>query len=1007
MADSQQIRQLELRLADLDSRPPEHRVDKIGVLNELAWALSDTDMHRAYALAESACALASSPLGGAPPHQAGMAYGLRTQGYINQRLGHYPLGMSQLLKAQGFFQALRIDDGLADVFDGIAGIYYQIGNFPDALSYMYKQLDVAQRIGDQRRAANAYNNLANIYFESGDYDRTIETLHHNLQIASEISYKRIVCLSLLNLAETYLLAGDGEKALENGLRGLRASQEAGFELFEVYAFDLIGKSYRKLGIPSQAVPHLEQALALSRRVESKATEPLILLGLGEAYRDMGELERALEVLRQGVTIAQSIDARSELFRSHLLLSETYEQQGDLAQALHHFKQYHAIRELVFNEQADRRLKVLQVAHDTETARRKTEIEHLRTVELQQEIVEHTQARSQLQRQLDYVQALARCSQTLLVVAEGEVKQQQVLNQALEHLRVGSQASRAYVFRSFQDPDLGSCLGILAEACAPAIQSHMSNPANHRFPWSQMPSVVFDALTAGTQAGGPVERLFASTPHLVESFRLQVNPLLSVQFFPIFINDRWWGFVGFDDCEIGREWGKQEIMLLGTAAEMLASTLQRWQAEAALRSLNERLEREVEARTAELREAVDVLQQEVKEREQAESALQEMMASLEQRVAARTEEIAAFFDLTLLAGQAADMGDVFEQALPRIAEITRSRVVCIHLLDADRTALRLAAQQGLPGELREQLQTVELPLEFRHWLGQPNDPLVTAASPKMMLMPPALRLPGFDVWLGTQIRVGQRIEGLLSYFRRAGYGYGVDEIALGTALAEQMGTMLETHRLRQSAEEVAVLEERQRLARDLHDSVTQSLYSLSLFSRAAREAAEDGDADRLGRSLAELEHNTLHTLREMRLLLYELRPADLEQEGLIRAIELRLDAVECRANMQVDVHLDELVGLSARQEVELYHIIVEALNNVVKHAAATRLALQLTQAGGYLHLCIADDGRGFDLAQTKGGMGLRNIRERVARLSGRLSLDSTPGGGTQLEVVAPYPVEEVR
>ena len=235
---------------------------------------------------------------------------------------------------------------------------------------------------------------------------------------------------------------------------------------------------------------------------------------------------------------------------------------------------------------------------------------------------------------------------------------------------------------------------------------------------------------------------------------------------------------------------------------------------------------------------------------------------------------------------------------------------------------------------------------------------------------------------------------------------MDEIAL-TALAEQMGIMLEIDRLRENAEAMAVLEERQRLARDLHDSVTQSLYSLSLFSRAGREAAEDGDTNRLNHSLTELERNTLHALREMRLLLYELRPADLEEEGLIRAIELRLNAVERRANLQLDVRLDELAGLSPSQEVELYHIVVEALNNVVKHAAATRVGLQLTQADGYLHLRIVDDGQGFDPEQTSGGMGLRNIRERVARLDGQLTIFSEPGAGTQLEAAIPCCMEEDR
>ena len=379
--------------------------------------------------------------------------------------------------------------------------------------------------------------------------------------------------------------------------------------------------------------------------------------------------------------------------------------------------------------------------------------------------------------------------------------------------------------------------------------------------------------------------------------------------------------------------------------MIASTLQRWQAELGLRSLNDRLERQVSARTAELSDTVMLLKQEIAERERAEAEIQQMVGTLEQRVADRTEELTAFLDLVLLAGQAVSLDDIVDQALSRIIEVTRSRALCVHLVDADGATLRLAAQQGLSAREAARLQSVRLRPAFRRWLQQPNDPLVSTDLSKIVLLPSALRLPGFHTYLGAQIRIGQQIAGLLSYFRPGDEGFGVDEVALGTALAEQMGLVLETDRLRANAEAMAVMEERQRLARDLHDSVTQSLYSLSLFSRAAREAAEDDDADRLQRNLTEVERNTLHTLREMRLLLYELRPADLEQEGLVRAIELRLNAVERRANLQLDARLDELTGLSPSQEAELYHIVVEALNNVVKHAAATRVALHLTQAGG--------------------------------------------------------------
>jgi signal transduction histidine kinase/tetratricopeptide (TPR) repeat protein len=819
MTDSQTIRELERRLAA--SEGSADVVQKITSLNDLAWALSDTKMQRAYALSETAYTLASSPHDGTSPDQAGMAYSLRTQGYINQRLGDYPRGMTQLLKAQGLFESLGIEDGLADVLDGLAGIYAQIGDFPEALSYMYKQLDVAQRIGDQRRAANAYNNLGSIYLEFADYNRAIETFQHNLRLAGEIDDGRIICLSIANLSQVHLLAGDGSKALENGLYALRVCREMGFGLFEAYALDLIGKSYRALGTPAQAIPYLEQALALSTRLESKVVEPLVLLSLGEVYRDMQQLDRALECLRQAVAIAQAIDARSELSKGHFLLSEIYQQQGDLASALHHFKEYQAWREKVFNEKADQRLKVLQVAHDTETAKREAEILRLKAQQLEQEIIE--------QRKLD------------------------------EALRL----------------------------------SH-------------------------------------------------------------------------DD-----------------------------------------LERQVTARTAELNDTVALLRQEIADRLRAEAEVEQMVETLEQRVAARTEELATFFDLILLAGQGIGLSKILDQVLPQVIEVTRSEAVGIDLLDADRSALILVAKENFPKELPARLPVEELPPEFQRWLEGPNDPLSMRDVESMPSLLSAFRSVGLQSYLGAQIRIGDRTEGVLSCFRFTEHGYSADETALILALAHQIGLILEIDRLRTDAEAIAVLEERQRLARDLHDSVTQSLYSLSLFSRAGREAAEDGDADRLNRSLTELERNTLHALREMRLLLYELRPADLEQVGLIRAIELRLNAVERRANLQLDVRLDELGDISSVQEVELYHIIVEALNNVVKHAAATRVALHLTQADGYLHLRIADDGQGFDPAHARGGMGLRNIRERVARLDGQLTVISEPDAGTRLEAVIPCRMEEDR
>lgn len=398
-----------------------------------------------------------------------------------------------------------------------------------------------------------------------------------------------------------------------------------------------------------------------------------------------------------------------------------------------------------------------------------------------------------------------------------------------------------------------------------------------------------------------------------------------------------------------------------------------------------------------RQQADELQRVVDERT---AELRHLVATLEQRVAARTAEVATFFDLTLLAGQAGDLTDVFLQVLPRIIEATHSAAVSVHLFDEGRASLNLIGQLNLASELASCVAVTELAQPFQRWLAFPGDPLLTTDLAALAALPPELRPLGLPTYLGAQIKIGQRIEGVLSCYRASGYGYGIDEVALVTALAEQIGMLLAARQLRQQTRALAIVEERRRLARDLHDSVSQSLYSLGLFAETVREASEDGDAERLAESLDQLQQTTVGVLGEMRLLLYELRPADLRQEGLALAIRRRLEAVERRTHLQLTVALDELPELAPEVEVELYYIVVEALNNTLKHAAATSLSLLLKQTGEQAQLWIGDNGRGFDPAQTTGGMGLRNLDERVARLNGSLRITSAPGRGTTVEVSFP-------
>ncbi len=200
---------------------------------------------------------------------------------------------------------------------------------------------------------------------------------------------------------------------------------------------------------------------------------------------------------------------------------------------------------------------------------------------------------------------------------------------------------------------------------------------------------------------------------------------------------------------------------------------------------------------------------------------------------------------------------------------------------------------------------------------------------------------------------------------------------------------------------AALEERQRLARDLHDSVTQSLYSLTLLAEAARRWAAAGHLEQVETHLGRLGETAQQSLKEMRLLVYELRPAALEKDGLLGALQRRLDAVERRAGVDGRLRVEGSGDIPPHLEEALYRIAQEALNNALKHAGANKVTIRLHTAVDHITLEVSDNGRGFAPEQVgSGGLGLVSIQERADRLGGHLSLTSQPGSGTAVRVDVP-------
>ncbi|MHA2429375.1 MAG: sensor histidine kinase [Candidatus Hermodarchaeia archaeon] len=218
-------------------------------------------------------------------------------------------------------------------------------------------------------------------------------------------------------------------------------------------------------------------------------------------------------------------------------------------------------------------------------------------------------------------------------------------------------------------------------------------------------------------------------------------------------------------------------------------------------------------------------------------------------------------------------------------------------------------------------------------------------------------------------------------------------------------------LAEQAAETAVIEERNRLARDLHDSVTQSIYSSTLIAEAGKRVAAQEKSERTESTFQRLGEITQRALKEMRLLVYELRPMALGEVGLVRALQGRLDAVERRAGVDARLIVGEDFNIGGDCEGALYYITQEALNNALKHGSPTKVKVRLGMVSkddrDYCMLTVVDDGIGFEYEAVKGegGLGLVSMQERVEHLGGVFELTSSPGEGTEIRVMLPSTDEE--
>jgi signal transduction histidine kinase len=258
----------------------------------------------------------------------------------------------------------------------------------------------------------------------------------------------------------------------------------------------------------------------------------------------------------------------------------------------------------------------------------------------------------------------------------------------------------------------------------------------------------------------------------------------------------------------------------------------------------------------------------------------------------------------------------------------------------------------------------------------------------------------DAYAGALMVVRGRSVGVLSLFHSRMDDsppvlLGSEDQSLLAAIADQLGLSVEHTLFARQVREAAILEERERLGRELHDVVTQSLYSVILFTDAATDRARASDMAAVERNLAAIARAAQRSLGEMRLLMFDLRSGTLARKGLVTALGDRLKHVEERAGIAPEL-VDEGIGeLPGELEDTVYLVVLDALNNVLRHSGADRVRVRLWKEEDELLVEIVDNGGGFDVAGARRGQGLANMNRRTEAIGGDLSIVSAPGRGTRV------------
>ena len=348
--------------------------------------------------------------------------------------------------------------------------------------------------------------------------------------------------------------------------------------------------------------------------------------------------------------------------------------------------------------------------------------------------------------------------------------------------------------------------------------------------------------------------------------------------------------------------------------------------------------------------------------------------------------------------------VLHRLVAAARDLAGARYAALGIADADGDGFSVFITAGMSDELIDSIG----PLPRTHGLlgSLLVDPVPfrsddVGADPRFTWWPDAH--PRMKSFLGVPLVSKDDIVGALYLADKLGAGSfdEADERLIGL-LAAHAAVAIEHARLVEASRELSIVEERARLARELHDASVQTLFSLSLTAEVAASLVVD-DPEAAGVEIGRIQELAQTAVAELRSLVFELRPPALDDEGLVATIRKHLEVVGRIHSLSVNLVASSEVRLESAVEAGLFRIVQEALSNVARHASATRVEVTIEAGGDKVDATVADDGVGFDpqaRAIRARRLGLTSMRERAQALGGTLEIASTIDRGTKVSVTVP-------